>query len=387
MFNRFFIFLFAIILINACRPSLVVTHVTQSTKNPSNNGFYYNLPQTAITIDVTVKKKISTEGQFAPFAEQMLGIKNSIFHTSTEYQLDAVKINSTPVRDPDQFYFVEIKKTLFSSPDLKADLNENGSINSFNKKISAKSNLSKPIIHIGNPDESEAVQLHNIIHSNMNIKIDTLIEKVITDTAILDKQILKQKVVEKSLEQKAREAADFLLKLKKDRYELISGQSEVNYEKGSIEIMNNELLKMENEYLNLFTGKTQIINEHYSFTYIPDKNYPTYIQPILRFAANKGILTNDSVNGNPVFIRIQKINDMYPLDSSVIERNKNKKYNHGLFYRIPCQANVEIIFKNEIITGTEMLINQFGQITNIDIGENKVKFFPNSGALKSIETN
>ena len=67
-------------------------------------------------------------------------------------------------------------------------------------------------------------------------------------------QILKRTMVEKSPEQKAREAADFISKIKEDRFNLLTGYQEVSYNQETLEYMDTQLKLLEKEYMKLFTG-------------------------------------------------------------------------------------------------------------------------------------
>ena len=375
----------AVFTLASCSSSFKVTHVTKEFKPKNCNGIYYNLPQTFIIVDVTVKKNTLTEGPYAAYAEQYLGIKNAIGKSSMSYELADMKISSSAVQDPNQYYFIELKKNMFSQSKINLELNEFGAIKSVNA-IDEKNQNSKKLPENNNKiNTQEGVRLHNVINSNIIENTDTIIDKTSQDTAIAGKKTLKINIEEKSLEQKAKEDADFIMKIKKDRYDLISGLSEVNYEKGSFEIMNNELTKIENDYLNLFTGQTTTAFEQYRFTFIPDAKSLNQAKPIFYFSSNNGISLQDSINNTPVNLIAEKHNVMNSLDSSIIQRNSNKKYNKGLYYRIPDQATITIKYKNEIKAEKELLINQFGLTTNLPQFDNKVIFYPKSGTIKSID--
>jgi len=60
-------------------------------------------------------------------------------------------------------------------------------------------------------------------------KVDTIIRKINVDTMTVERQYYKRTMIEKTPEQKAQEAADFITKIKDNRFTLISGTSEVNY--------------------------------------------------------------------------------------------------------------------------------------------------------------
>ena len=63
----------------------------------------------------------------------------------------------------------------------------------------------------------------------------------------MSKPIIKRTLVTKTSQQRAEEAADYILKFRMKRYELITASQEIAYSKEAIEYMNEQLVKMENE--------------------------------------------------------------------------------------------------------------------------------------------
>lgn len=64
------------------------------------------------------------------------------------------------------------------------------------------------------------------------------------------------KTVSKSFEQKARQAADAIMKSRNDQYMLVAGEQETPYSGDAIAKMLSELKAWENNYMSLFTGVT-----------------------------------------------------------------------------------------------------------------------------------
>ena len=191
----------AVFTLASCSSSFKVTHVTKEFKPKNCNGIYYNLPQTFIIVDVTVKKNTLTEGPYAAYAEQYLGIKNAIGKSSMSYELADMKISSSAVQDPNQYYFIELKKNMFSQSKINLELNEFGAIKSVNA-IDEKNQNSKKLPENNNKiNTQEGVRLHNVINSNIIENTDTIIDKTSQDTAIAGKKTLKKNIEEKTLEQ------------------------------------------------------------------------------------------------------------------------------------------------------------------------------------------
>ena len=77
------------------------------------------------------------------------------------------------------------------------------------------------------------------------------------------------KTVSKSFESKAREAADAIMKSRKDQYNLVAGEQETAYSGEAIQTMLAELKTWENNYMSLFTGISIADTTSYVFYVTP----------------------------------------------------------------------------------------------------------------------
>ena len=119
----------------------------------------------------------------------------------------------------------------------------------------------------------------------------------------MERQYLKRTIVEKSPDQKAKEAADFIAKIKDNRFNLISGYQEVNYNKETLEYMDSQLKVLEKEYLKLFTGISIHKTLTFSYKYIPLSNQINTEIPIFKFSKSKGTMELDEPGGKVVTIK------------------------------------------------------------------------------------
>ena len=239
-------------------------------------------------------------------------------------------------------------------------------------------------------DDKEPFEMPEQRYVNLNLttSFDTIIEKVITDSVVLQKKSLKKVYVEKTAEQKAKEAADYIMKIREDRYNLLIGYSEVNYSKESFEFMNDELNKMEKEYLNLFTGITVTKKYKKVFTYIPTNLENNVSIPLFSFSENEGVGDISNNNKINVFLNIEKtVNTQTLSDFNNIKLNSEKK-EVGFVYRIPEYGKISILFKDKLKAEKSILISQFCIVSELPLVEKmKASFNPNTGSLKTISVN
>ncbi len=380
--------LFIFFIISSCSKQIQVTHVVSNTTATQEKGIYYSLPKTVLTIEVNYNKVYKIKGPYADLANKYLGITNVINENSNYFELADIQINSYSIPDTDQYYFVEIPKSCGKKNAIRLNLTELGvltGINEITKNIKPV-NLDMQI----QEDDKEPFEMPEQRYVNLNLttSFDTIIEKVITDSVVLQKKSLKKVYVEKTAEQKAKEAADYIMKIREDRYNLLIGYSEVNYSKESFEFMNDELNKMEKEYLNLFTGITVTKKYKKVFTYIPTNLENNVSIPLFSFSENEGVGDISNNNKINVFLNIEKtVNTQTLSDFNNIKLNSEKK-EVGFVYRIPEYGKISILFKDKLKAEKSILISQFGIVSELPLVEKmKASFNPNTGSLKTISVN
>ena len=355
------------------------------SKISASEGFYYALPISQFKIDIVVKKTDKIKGPYAAFASRYLGLENVIKENSTIYQISDVSITSKAFPDPFNYYFVE----LFNHKGLKdknkkiyAELTENGLIQSINTKYES---LEK---NVGDVDLKESSfnyfrKLHKLsAYDNLYMQIDTVIEKVNLDTITIEKKILKKTLVEKSAEQKAKEAADFIMELKEAKFQLLRGYAEINYSKETIDYMVSNLDSMETDYLSMFTGTTNSRLIKYRFWYIPEEDDISI--PLCKFSEEVGIKDTSESSGEYILLNFVPTGNSSLVSTNAQQKNNLPKDVKGFFYRIPELVKVSVNREHNVITKENFLIPQFGSITYLPAVYDEIEFYPGTGAIRSV---
>lgn len=356
---------------------------------PKEDGVYYSLPKTVITVEIDISKTYKIKGQYSDYANKYLGLSTVITENSSSYSIDDIKLSDYSLPDPDQYYFAEIPNSSKKKNSILLQLSETGiisSINGFNK-INSKSN--SIISSDGTSEDISKPSAQSFLNSNIMASFDTTIEKIDMDTFILQKKIIKKIYVDKTIEQKAKEAADFVMKIKEDEFNLITGYSEVNYSRETIEYMYEQLKKQEAEYLNLFTGAT--VTHHfklyYSYTPVADSKNKVSI-PLFVFSTKDGITDTTNKNGENILLNIEKIDSGKVLEPFNDAKLHMKKKHHGFYYRIPEYAKVSVYYNNKTKAESEIIISQYGVVCELPaVNEIKASYYPNSGAIKTFSVN
>jgi len=374
-------------MLQGCSPKINVVKVSNRQEPSDKNGFYYALPRTFIKVDVVVNKTEQIKGPYAEFAEKYLGMSNVIKNNSTSYEISEYNLSTFTEPDPQQFYFIELKGACPEACNrFKLSLDESGMI------ISTRScpdtlTSKNPVYSF----EEESNVYPDIFKSytdlNLFEKVDTIIEKVNTDSATIEKMTFKRSLVAKTPEQKAKDAADFIIKVKDNRFNLISGFQEVNYDKETFKYMNEELEKLENEYRKLFTGIIFTKKINYSFIYLPATGVPSDSVPLFRFSSLRGILGSSDAYGDAVYLNIKKCGNLDSLQVYQTRKDSLKTRQHGFYYRIPDYAEVSLSDGNSISTGNingKFLISQYGVLTFMPATIRHFDIYPGTGAIQNV---
>lgn len=385
--NKLFIYYTAIfvLMISACQTSRFNVVKADKDAMPSGKqGIFYNLARTEFDIEVSVTKIEKIKGPFAEFAGKYLGLTNVINQNSTQYQLNEITINPVAVPDPNQFYFIETgNKNQKDVPELLLSLSNAGLI--LNTK--GEETTTQPFRNFIPASEEDNIFPDVFKYfSDLNLfeQVDTIIERVNLDTTTIEKMILKRTLVEKTPEQKAKDAADFIMKVKESRLNLISGYQEVNYDKETFILMNQELEKLETEYQKLFTGLTFTKTLNYHYTYKPLEEKPCDSVVLFRFSGLRGILDTSNMNGTAVIFKIQASGHTWEVKDYLSKVRQDKIKTRGYFYRIPEYAGITLSLGERNLISGKFLVNQFGVVTHLPARNAEIRFFPETSGINTL---
>jgi hypothetical protein len=193
----------------------------------------------------------------------------------------------------------------------------------------------------------------------------------------------------KSTEVKAREAADYLMRLRQKRAYTILDPSDVVPEDGvAFNVLVEEIKRIEKEYVALFAGKEFTEKHQMCFHYIPEgRNVNNEV--LFRFSEGAGIVAANNVSGKPVFINITKDADASRKALELKESNNPKPGESGLYYRIPVNSNLEITDGINTFYKARATFSQMGEIApfpaNMVGDSTKIEYNTQTGTIKSVK--
>ena len=379
MTKIFFLTLLLLLTFAEVKAQINVSKVGSSGIPAGSNGLFYALPQTIIQVDIIVNKVRKFKGPFAEYADQMLGLSQVTLVNSNEYELKDIRLTSINEPDPNEYYFIAMPEKRKDKKALELFLTDDGVISGAGILVQPEKNKKEHSVELN----TLKVKMPEVTNPSVLERTDTVVKRISLDTTIIEQKFFRKTSSAKSNEQKAREAADFLLKLDESMYNLINGYQEVNYDKGTMEFMYNQMNGMKKDYLELFKGVINVSTETFTFYYIADKN--NSIETLCRFSMSKGILPKTAAAGDLVQMEATSLNNTRPLKTETEKRDVSPRESHGLYYRIPDKATVTFKVGGQVKLETRFVINQFGIVTFLPASSlRNIGFDNNTGTLRRV---
>lgn len=344
---------------SACSKKITSVVPAGQALSLTSKGMVYTLPATNLQVTVTAEHRVYVPGPYSQYAKKYLGIDNVPSQGESEWSMVSFGISEGSVPDMNALFVVEMNSensigylTLSSKglviPIHKAQFQSNSSI----------SNLS---------DSELYADLYTDLSHTPFIASErtTHYTRTFQDSTFVRVPVHKDIFIEKSAEDKAREAANFIFSLRKRRFELISGDADFIAEGSAVKEVFDEISKLEQEYLSLFIGKRFVKQQIHETDFLPVKqdNGGTIL---FRFSRTKGVLPASDLSGSPVLIEVSSDSNwknMSILNSLSLEIDNQKR--DAFYYRIPVPAKVKISDSKGELYSEIANLYQFGPLVRI----------------------
>ncbi len=329
-------------------------------------GIVYTLPQTGIRIHVKATCERFVNGPFYMYAQKMLGVDKVPTSSGELWNMDDMHIEVFSEPDPDQ-----VHKALGQAAQL-VSLTESGILAGINTGVQSR---------------ESGIQTQSFLTKDLDKQVK------FTDLSIWSfysrtDSTKSFKMVSKSIDQKAAEAAETIFNLRNARFALLTNANDEPLPDGkSFEVMTEELGKMEENYLSLFIGKSSRQTYEFSFDFVPGQK-TVKGEVFFRFSEDRGVLPKSDLSGRPIVIEVNKSENLAARQNGLSTSENPNAGKSGLFYRMPGMSEIRILDGSTQLAGARAPIAQFGTIAPVpeDLldGNYKLEFFPNTGAVKSI---
>lgn len=360
--RKYYISLILLISLYSCTPPLKM-QVSLSGSEPVeySQRIVYSLPRTLFKVNINLEKDTYMPGPYYQFTERFLGLEDYIREYGIQYRITGVELESFTEPDPDQFYSVSIQEGSFNWEKYLI-FTEKGFVLDPAQMVNYRVREDRGGLLPAGPyfsDQSTRMNLREIT--------DTLYKTVVTDTSLIRLPVITTAREVRTIEQKAEEAARNLFTIRENRFFLITN-TEGDYPDGkTLEIMIAEMDKMEQSYLELFTGKTVTRKYEASFVVPPDDSDEVQTKSLGTFSAVSGLNSQDA--GLPLNLEITPLNNLDEVDGSTDVTYKGEPILNQLFYRIPDQALVRILIADEVLFEGRVNVFQYGPVINLPVVE------------------
>ena len=297
-------------------------------KNVKGESFVYLLPITTLKVTVYEVKVTEVKGYYSDYSESLLGLSNCIKENRSYYELGGIEVEPITTADPNNSFMV-VGKNLSS---LKEKFKKNLSINqksgleikSYRKKTAKLPDFFYNYADISYTQQSQA-----------------FVETKIIDGVVTQVPASHTKVVSKSFEQKARQAADAIVKCREDQYLLVAGDQETAYSGDAIKTMVEELKTWEDNYMSLFTGVRLYDTVCHIFYITPTEDLDEV--QLFNFSSEKGLNSLDQ-KFESYSLKLNKLYNTSKISNSLKRLTSDTDFSNYLRYRnlVPVRAELNL---------------------------------------------
>ena len=307
----------------------------------------YSLPMTTISLDVEAVQETFHAGPYAKYAEKYLGVKPRM-KDETTVQLTQIRMTPYVEADQSKRFSVNIKK---------------GTLNPSVFSLSSAGLVTFADAEFGNetvwrfPVRSEGDFSGKGVSSNLTSESATLYRNEKKESAYNRVSVQQNMVVEKTLEQKAAETANTILELRRQRLQIVTGDTDATYSGEAMGAAIDELTRLEQEYMTLFIGYSEYQTQRMKFDVIPEAGRENQMYIAFRISDKNGLVPADDMTGRPVVM------EMNP--QTFAQPDVKKAGTAVVYYRIPAMCTVKLKNGADLLLQSRVPVYQLGQESSI----------------------
>ena|GEM_PF-5038792 len=345
---RSFVIVLSALLLCSCA-SIKVRRANE-VKNP-DNGIFYTLPENIVVANLIIEEKVSYKGPFAEYAKELLKLDEVIQKNSVEYSVKKVYLNTYSIPDQQQYYFAYP-----SCKEMLRNISVDDQMILCGYNVQCGKTNDFPFYSYLKENNISEVPFPDACNDGTKKEInDTTYKTVYVDSNFVQVPVLKKSLEAKTVADKAEDAANHLMRVRKRMFKFISGAYEQVPQEGTVEPIVEELKREEQEYLSLFTGKHYTNSFSVKLTFKPEKDSSIVLA---WYSEKQGLSAVQKPGFVPVTAEIQSLQHLDSLKKyAIIDLSKPKK---GIVYRIPCRTRISLKINNAVISQQDFLISQMG---------------------------
>ena len=297
----------------------------------------YALPATSVTVKVDVRQESFFAGPYAAYAKHMLNMS---------------------VEDRDRISTEITRVELL--PCVEADTGAWYTCDAESAALMALG--AQGLVSLGGSDEQTRWNFQPGLRSDYSDKglteprkqvVQIVYEEVQTDTAIVNVPVEHKAIVDKTLEDKAQEAADKILSIRQARLDIAMGDTDANYSGEAMQAALDELKRTEEEYMALFRGYSVVRKQSYVFDVLPSASVKNHRYLVFRLTDDGPVA--EGTKGTPYYL------ELHPEGTLPEETQQRKTGKGAVRYRIPQVCRVTFSRDGQTLLQTRMPFYQLGR--------------------------
>lgn len=313
----------------------------------------YYLPKTAIRVVLTAEKAVVSPGEFAKYAFKYLRLQNVPIQQSVTWRIKKVELQAYGVPDKDKAYTIRMKNRTVAP---LVSLTNDGIILGINTDVAAEALPNLPEAEKPTPlPDAKKYMNQDMLSAGSAAKMADLVAEEIYD-------------------------------IRDSRGALLRGEAENTPKDGAqLQLMLNGIDQEDAALSSLFSGTRQVSTEIYTLDVIPTEATDKMI--LCRFSEKLGMLDDDDMAGEPVYISVKPQNTLPDVQTD----GKPSKQPQGVYYNVPVTTSLEVYGPQDSYAVLDTPMAQFGSkevLSNVLFDKRtttKVSFYQSTGGIKKIE--
>jgi hypothetical protein len=324
----------------------------ESSQTQPTGVVIYSLPSTSVMISVEAEKESFTAGPYAQYAQKYMGSEARL-EDKVKYSLKAIDLAPYLEADP--------------SVRVAINLAGKGTAASNFLQLCAQGLIVTSDSYTGKPESWRFPSVANNdtfagkdVEGNLTTTSTTLYRTENTAEGLKRISVSQSQIVEKSLEKKAQETANAIFDLRKNRVQIITGDTDATFSGEAMQAAIAEITRLEQEYLSLFYGVSTTSVQKMNFDVVPVEDNENQIYVAFRLSDSEGLLSANNVAGRPFVLELT-LDEGIEVSTAGISGSSKILSSGEVFYRVPVVATAKILDGQQMLLQTRIPIYQLGQ--------------------------
>lgn len=346
--------------------TIALTNLNDTYHEAGKSEMVYYSPKTSVRLDFTYEERREEAGEFAAFAEELLGIKDAIKEDKTTYVFQGVEIGTHTQVDLNRPHVICAENGM---PWQLVNINERGLLVGYNLPPEPKEHKKGP--------EKEPVW-SRISPTNVLPYTEEIVDAGNTGA--------------NSLRAQAQAVAKQIFRIRETRMYLLNGEVEHAPADGqAMELVLKELRRQEKQLVELFTGKVTKEIKHKHVGNCPSGDNFKVWNETLYFSTENGFTGADNVDADKIKINVEFVHQLIKKDTSKKDKKDKKTPELSpIVYNLAGSAQALVYYNEELINSKVVPMAQFGidvalpkeLFTGAELP--KIKFSEKTGGVISI---